>query len=72
MTEKYYVTVWCRALDSYEIEAESKEEAEKKALNIMYKQIPDAKNPMTRTESEAEMRGRETLNQMEKRLLDED
>lgn len=56
MAELYYVTVWCRAMDSYEIEAESKEEAEKKALEIMNKQMPNAKNPLIRTESQSEMR----------------
>lgn len=66
MKELYYVTVWCRAMDCYEVEAESKEEAEKKALEIMYKQIPGAKNPLVRTESENEIREREELNRKEK------
>ncbi len=65
MKELYYVTVWCRALDSYEIEADSKEEAEKKALEIIYKQMPNAKNPLIRTESQSEMREREELNRIE-------
>lgn len=65
MKELYYVTVWCRALDSYEIEADSKEEAEKKALEIMNKQMPDAKNPLIRTESQSEMIEREELNRIE-------
>lgn len=62
MTELYYVTVWCRAVDSYEIEAENKEEAEKKAIEMLFKQIPNAKNPLIRTESQTEMREREELN----------
>ena len=65
MKELYYVTVWCRALDSYEIEADSKEEAEKKALEIIYKQMPNAKNHLIRTESQSEMREREELNRIE-------
>lgn len=65
MKELYYVTVWCRAMDSYEIEAESKEEAEKKALEIMNKQMPNAKNPLIRTESRSEMKEREELNRIE-------
>lgn len=65
MTELYYVTVWCRAMDSYEIEAESKEEAEKKALEIINKEMPNGKNPLIRTESQSEMREREELNRIE-------
>ena len=65
MKELYYVTVWCRAMDSYEIEAESEEEAEKKALEIMNKQMPNAKNPLIRTERQSEMREREELNRIE-------
>ena len=71
MKELYYVTVWCRAMDSYEIEAESKEEAEKKALEIMNKQMPNAKNPLIRTESQSEMREREELNRSGKELADD-
>ena len=71
MRELYYVTVWCRAMDSYEIEAESKEEAEKKALEIMNKQMPNAKNPLIRTESQSEMREREELNRSGKELADD-
>ena len=71
MTELYYVTVWCRAMDSYEIEADSKEEAEKKALEIIYKQMPNAKNPLIRTESQSEMREREELNRNGKELADD-
>lgn len=56
MKELYYVTVWCLASDSYEIEAESKEEAEKKALEIMNKQIPNAKNLLIKTESQSEIK----------------
>ena len=59
MKELYYVTVWCLASDSYEIEAESKEEAEKKALEIMNKQIPNAKNLLVKTESQSEIKERE-------------
>lgn len=65
MKELYYVTVWCRAMDSYEIEAESKEEAEKKALEIMNKQMPNAKNPLIRIESQSEMKEREEINRIE-------
>lgn len=56
MTEKYYVTIWCLARDSYEVEAESKEEAEKKALEIMHKQIPNAKDLLVKSESQSEIR----------------
>lgn len=70
MAELYYVTVWCRAMDSYEIKAESKEEAEKKALEIMKNQIPNAKNPLIRTESQSEMTEREELNRIGKELED--
>lgn len=49
----------------YEIEAESKEEAEKKALEIMNKQMPNAKNPLIRIESQSEMKEREEINRIE-------
>lgn len=71
MKELYYVTVWCRAMDSYEIEADSKEEAEKKALEIMKNQMPNAKNPLIRTESRSEMRERVELNRIGKELEDD-
>lgn len=58
-------------MDSYEIEADSKEEAEKKALEIIYKQMPNAKNPLIRTESQSEMREREELNRNGKELADD-
>lgn len=66
MKDLYYVTVWCSAMDSYEVEAKNKEEAEKKALEIMYKHIPNAKDLLVKSESKTEMKERETLNGIER------
>ncbi len=54
MKDFYYVTIWFQGADAYEVEAESQEEAEKKALEILHKKIPNLQNTMMLSESKTE------------------
>ena len=72
MKDLYYVTIWFQGADAYEVEAESQEEAEKKALEILRKKIPNLQNTMMLSESKTEALEWEKFRRgLEKRLENE-